>query len=303
MTGKPRPALSPPTALARAGLAALGFVVVLIAVAALGRFVLDPALPGWAAQLIRAALVGALVTGGIIFLCRREGRALSGIGLTPLRGAWRPFLLGAGFWLALAAVGLLAGLGTGAFRLVLTAPDPALLGVLALQIVIVFLYEALPEEAAFRGYALSNLMDALGAWAGVAIQALLFMLAGFAIVALMGLLGFEPGWAITLDRAILLLTFGATLALFRLWTGSLWAAIGFHLAFQTVMQLFFAGRLIGLQPASPADAETASVFLWFFAIVIGGVIALTGLFVDKRRRDAGWRKPPRISPGRGGQAT
>ncbi len=298
MTGTDRPALSPRTALARAGLVALGFVIVLIAVTALGRFALDPVLPGWAAQLIRAALVGALVTGGIVLLCRREGRTLSGIGLTPLAGAWKPFLLGAGFWLALAAVGLIAGLGTGAFSLVFTAPDPALLGALALQIVIVFLYEALPEETAFRGYALSNLMDAVGTWAGVAIQAIVFMLAGFAIVALMGLLGFEPGWAITLDRAILLLTFGVTLALFRLWTGSLWAAIGFHLAFQTVMQLFFAGRLIGLQPASPADAETAAIILWFFAIVIGGVIALTGLFVDKRRREAGWRKPPRISPSR-----
>jgi uncharacterized protein len=303
MTGTDRPALSPSTALARTGLVALGFVIVLIAVTALGRFTLDPALPGWAAQLIRAALAGALITGGIVLLCRSEGRTLGSLGLTPLRGAWKPFLLGAGFWLALAAVGLLAGLGTGAFSLIFTAPDPALLGALALQIVIVFLYEALPEETAFRGYALSNLMDAVGTWAGVAIQAVVFMLAGFAIVTLMGVLGFEPGWAITLDRAILLLTFGVTLALFRLWTGSLWAAIGFHLAFQTVIQLFFAGRLIGLQPASPADAETASIILWFFAIVIGGVIALTGLFVDKRRREAGWRKPPRISPKRGGQAT
>src|SRR5690606_40031821 len=57
---------------------------------------------------------------------------------------------------------------------------------------------------------------------------------------------------------------------------SLWGSIGFHWAFQTVMGLLGLGRLIVLR--IPREGlESAGVMLWFFAIVLGGVVALVGL--------------------------
>jgi membrane protease YdiL (CAAX protease family) len=291
-------------ALGRAALAAGLFALLLALLGAAFAALADQGLRGPALQLGRAALTAAVFAGLVAALCRFiDRRALSSLGLTPLASAWKPFLAGAGFWLGLAAVGVATGLLIGAFELRFTPPTLALAGVLLLQILVVFLYEALPEEMVFRGYILDNLIEGWGLFTGVAVQAVLFMLAAFGVVMLAGLMGMPTDWAIGLDRVILFLSFGTTLALLRLWTGSLWTAIGFHTAFQVVSQLLFQGRLVGVSPESGADVEMMVIFMWLFAIVIGGVIALTGLFMDKRRRETGWRKPPKIGPREDNQAT
>jgi hypothetical protein len=107
------------------------------------------------------------------------------------------------------------------------------------------------------------------------------MLWAFAFVGLLQLLGYGTSWSITTDRVVLFLTFGITLALVRLWTGSLWGSIGYHLAYQTVTQLLVHDRLVVVRTPGDDDLLNAQFFLWIFPVVVGGVLVLVLL----RRRD------------------
>jgi len=106
------------------------------------------------------------------------------------------------------------------------SPGRAILSVLALML-LVLLYEALPEELIFRGYLYRNLATALPNWAAVLGQAALFTLFGIAV-----------GAAGTVDRIALFFAFAGVQGIIRVVTGSIWAPIGFHLAFQTPEQIF-----------------------------------------------------------------
>jgi membrane protease YdiL (CAAX protease family) len=63
-------------------------------------------------------------------------------------------------------------------------------------------------------------------WMAVLGQALLFTAWGFA-----------NGGENSLDRTVLFFSFAIVVGIFRATTGSVWASIGFHLAFQTIAQL------------------------------------------------------------------
>ena len=93
-------------------------------------------------------------------------------------------------------------------------------------IVLVFLYEALPEELVFRGYLFRNLAAAMPTWAVVLVQAVLFTLFGVLI-----------GAAGSLDRVVTFFGFAIVQGLLRAITDTLWVPIGFHLAFQTAEQM------------------------------------------------------------------
>ncbi|MCW6009043.1 CPBP family intramembrane metalloprotease [Micromonospora sp. CPCC 205371] len=99
------------------------------------------------------------------------------------------------------------------------------LSVLAL-VVLVFLYEALPEELIFRGYLYRNLATALPRWAAVLAQAVLFTLFGVAV-----------GAAGSADRVVLFFAFACVQGIIRVVTDTLWVPVGFHLAFQTAEQI------------------------------------------------------------------
>jgi membrane protease YdiL (CAAX protease family) len=105
---------------------------------------------------------------------------------------------------------------------------------------LVLAYEALPEELIFRGYLYRNLATALPPWAAVLGQAVLFTVFGVAV-----------GAATSADRIVLFLAFAVVQGTIRAVTGTLWAPVGFHLAFQTSEQ--FAGphwnRLTADDPA------------------------------------------------------
>lgn len=93
-------------------------------------------------------------------------------------------------------------------------------------IVLVFLYEALPEELVFRGYLFRNLAAAVPVWAVVLVQAVLFTLFGVLI-----------GAAGSVDRVVVFFGFAIVQGLLRAVTDTLWVPIGFHLAFQTAEQI------------------------------------------------------------------
>lgn len=129
------------------------------------------------------------------------------------------YLIPAG--LAVAAITAAGGLTIG----LRGSPAEAVLSVLALA-VLVFLYEALPEELVFRGYLYRNLATALPRWAAVLAQAALFTLFGVA-----------AGAAGSVDRVVLFFAFACVQGIIRAVTDTLWVPVGFHLAFQTAEQL------------------------------------------------------------------
>lgn len=182
----------------------------------------------------RAVLTTVLVVPMVI-LARRliDRRPWSGLGLPPLRTGWRHLLLGMGCWLIPAALGFALCLGFGWVEIELRTSVGGVLRVAALLVVLVFLYEALPEELVFRGYLQRNLLTRVRTWQAVGVQAVLFTLFGFLV-----------GAAPTVDRIATFFVFALVLGVFRAATGDIWAGIGFHVAFQTVVQMFFGGGAV-----------------------------------------------------------
>ncbi|MCY1139431.1 type II CAAX endopeptidase family protein [Actinoplanes sp. Pm04-4] len=93
-------------------------------------------------------------------------------------------------------------------------------------VVLVFLYEALPEEFIFRGYIFRNLAAVLPTWAVVFVQALLFALFGVLV-----------GAAGSVERIVIFFGFAVVQGWLRAVTDTLWVPIGFHLAFQSCEQI------------------------------------------------------------------
>jgi membrane protease YdiL (CAAX protease family) len=148
----------------------------------------------------------------------RRGSPRSALGL---------LLLGAAGYLIPAGVAVAALAATDRLEIGLRGgPAEAVLAVPFL-LLLVFLYEALPEELVFRGYLYRNLATALPRWGTVLAQAALFALFGLAV-----------GAAATADRVVLFFAFAVVQGTLRAVTDTLWVPIGFHLAFQTTEQIF-----------------------------------------------------------------
>ncbi|MGW3896245.1 CPBP family intramembrane glutamic endopeptidase [Micromonospora profundi] len=179
-------------------------------------------------HVVRAVLTTALVVP-LVVAARRllDRRPWAGLGLPSLRAGWRRLLLGMACWLVPAAVGLALCLGLGWVEISLRTSLGDAVRVAALLVVLVFLYEALPEELVFRGYLQHSLATRLPAWQAAVGQAALFTAFGFLV-----------GAARSPDRLLLFFVFALLLGGFRAATGDIWAGIGFHVAFQTVAQLF-----------------------------------------------------------------
>jgi len=281
MTHDPRMGIA-----ARVGIVWGLLVVAWVAAGLIRAEFLAPRLPfdGWRA--VESVVGGALGIAIVIWGCRvLDRRSLASLGLGWTRRDLAAFGIGAGLWTGLAALGLVAGAMAGLFTVTLGPPTWMMVGWILLQIGLVFTYEALPEELALRGYIYTNLAERLPRWVAVLGQAVLFMLWAFALVGLLQALGVGGGWSINLDRTILFLTFGIALALVRLWTGSLWGSIGYHLAFQVGMGLLSLDRLTVVRVPS-SDIGSAGIVLWFFGIVLGGIVAFIALFRKERRAKA-----------------
>ena len=225
---------------------------------------------------VRAVLVCALVVP-VVVLARRslDRRPWEGLRLTSLRVGWRPLVFGMAFWLVAAGAGLATMLALGWASISFGAPSGSLL-LLALYLpVLVFLYEALPEELIFRGYFYRNLADRYARWVAVLAQAVLFTLWGAAI-----------GAAGSVDRVILFFTFSVVLGVLRVITGNLWTSIGFHVVFQWVTQLNSAAVREGFVRIEGQPVLELVVF-WLFPIVLGTIVLVVASVVRGR---AGWRE-------------
>lgn len=234
-------------------------------------------------QLFKAAFTTAVILASVWLLHRRiGGRSWRELGFTrPPHAAWS-FLFGAAYWTMFAATAVAVGVKLGYIDLVLVRPELGDLTVLMTHGAIVFLYEALPEETALRGYIFTDMRRSLGTVAAVLSQSAFFVCIAFAAVVATQLRGGSTSWVIGWDRLILLFTFGTTLALLRLWSGSLWAAIGFHTAYQTAIQLLVADRFPGVTIADGRSMNEVGIFTWLGAIAVGGLIALAAVLSTAR---------------------
>jgi uncharacterized protein len=228
-----------------------------------------------AAHVWRA--VGVFILAVPLVLAARKlldrDASLQPLGLGPLREARRPFLAGMAAWLIPAGIGFALCAAIGWAEVSTDASFGAIvLNVLSL-LVLVFVFEAFPEELIFRGYIFHVLASRWALRTVVVGQALLFTLWGML-----------NGGGISVDRVALFIIFGLILGAIRAITGSVWATIGYHLAFQTVAQLF--GSVGGQFVVSQALGLVA------FGI-LPAMLALPVLRIFYKTRPD-WRRPFKI---------
>lgn len=250
-------------------------LVWLLVVEGLGPF-FGPAYSDRVGHAIRAVLTSALAVP-LVALARRylDRRPWGGLRLTSLRLGWRPLLWGMVFWLVAAGVGLATTLALGWASISFGAPSARVLLLFTYLPLLVFLYEALPEELVFRGYFYRNLADRYARWMAVVAQAALFTLWGIAI-----------GAAGSVERVVLFFTFSIVLGVLRALTNNLWTCIGFHLAFQWVTQFYSAAVRDGFVRVDEGPALELVAF-WFFPIVLGSIVVIAVAAVRGRSR---WRE-------------
>lgn len=134
--------------------------------------------------------------------------------------------LGFGFlcWIVPAAISIcfltVSGLATITLQ---TEPTALIVPFLAL-LVAVFFIEAFPEELV-RGYLCSHLVAAFSPWTALLAQTVLFTLFAF----LIGSLHSTEQW-------LFIPGFGFLLGYFRMLSGNVWFAMGFHCAMMTITQ-------------------------------------------------------------------
>jgi signal transduction histidine kinase len=191
-------------------------------------FSLATALFGAEYGLARHAFAAVLMAVLLVTISAVARRFVEGLPLQPpiSRAGWRDVMLGMAGWLLPAALGIAACLVLGLAEVTALRPVGEIALFAVALLVLVFLYEALPEELVFRGYIYRNLEQLLPGWAAVVAQAGLFTLWGFVL-----------GAAPTPDRLVLFFAFATLLGAIRRITGNIRFGIGFHLAFQTVAQL------------------------------------------------------------------
>jgi uncharacterized protein len=222
-TTPPHAALHPLWRVALVFIAAT-LIAIGIAQTTVALFGQDYSRTGHIARAVAALLLYVpLVVAARRFLDRGQ---LSGLGVAPFPAAWRPLLLGAAAWVVPAAIGCAVVMGLGWSRITLQGSAGALAAVVAVRMVLVLIYEALPEELLFRGYLYHHVATVVPRWLAVVVQAVLFTLWGVL-----------AGAAGTVDRIVLFAGFALVLGIIRARTGTVWTTVGFHLAFQTVAQV------------------------------------------------------------------
>lgn len=226
------------------------------------------------AVLVTQGVVTAVLTVLLVRWAQRRvaGRPLRAIDLPPRRRDGAALMAGAAGWTLFAVAGLWLTVLAGWVEVRAGGVTAGVLGLLLLRAVSVFLFEALPEELVFRGCLLDVLAARLPRWTAVGAQAVLFLLFGFTLVTASGWLGAEGAWQVGWDRVVLFLSFGVVLALCRIVSGSLWASIGFHWAFQSVAQTYSAAGPARLGVSEEAPGTVEVVAFWFLPIVVGGAV-------------------------------
>lgn len=239
-----------------------------------GEFVSTIGAAEWMVHLIQAVVIISIVLP-VLFVIRRHFHMKSV--LLPLTGKSIIHLLfGALFATSLAFIGLAIASMNNWITITEWHFSAEFLLAVALNSCIAFLYEALPEELSMRGmvYDGLRLRLRLPVFFAYVTQIILFLLVPMSVSLLQELVGMDAGNRITLDYMILLLTYGITLQLLRSLTGSLWASIGFHVAYLEVARfVVMPGDRPALLSYTAQDNGLAEIFILYMMIIfVGGII-------------------------------
>lgn len=252
------------------------FVLVLVAAVVilmliLGAVGLRPRLGG--AGLVRPLLVLPAVSGvtaalllvSAALLWATERRTLSTIGLALRRAALPGALLGVlvGTLPVALSVAIFAGLGMASVR-----PAESLAGMMAptaLAALAVTCLLSSFEELLWRGYGLQLLIEGTGRWIAVLVTAVLWALghagnpgANAAGVFYLGLSGVLMAWVV-------------------IRTGSLWFAIGYHVAWNVAAAHLFGLTTSGMNVASSLFRTTLTGPVW----LTGGAFGFEASFITE----------------------
>jgi hypothetical protein len=245
--------------------------------------------------LIAQNILFVLVAVMFVVFIDRGLSPLVELGLRPGAGALRQFLGGALISLVLAVASIAILLAAGAIRFEAAGPDkygPAALAASLAVFLVATLFIGLGEEALFRGYLQRLLGGRYGVVAGLIATSIIFALAH----------------TVTYDRPLPIMgVFMASAVMGYLFviTGSLWASIGLHAAWDFLfLQVFELGKPtieLGSYPlllfSSPRQVAAGGVSLGGWDdLVATALLALTlvALYIYDRRRRAGrknWRRP------------
>jgi uncharacterized protein len=145
-----------------------------------------------------------------------------------------------------------------------------------------FLLAAIAEEFLFRGYAQFTLATGIGFWPAAAVLSALFGLVHLSNI------------GENLFGTLSVVTFGLLLCLFLRRTGTLWCAVGFHLAYNWSQTFFYGVPDSGLTPSHNLFNVTLNGSQWLTggtvgpeASVIGPlVLAVVAILFSLRHREA-----------------
>ncbi len=193
-------------------------------------------------------------------------------GLRPTRQSLPLMGMGGLAYLVPFVVASIVVLGLAAASFELEGTWLELVAQIATVMILVLLFEAVPEELVFRGLIFSALQRLVPLWATVITQAVLFCLFGFMIGAVQ-----------TLDRLVLFALFSLALGVVRASTGSVYPAIGFHLVFQTVTQVALSEQWTALTLHDP-ERWYSDVAYGLAPLIVGPLLVVATMRLSRRRQ-------------------
>ncbi|MDQ0174669.1 CPBP family intramembrane glutamic endopeptidase [Bacillus chungangensis] len=241
---------------------------------------------GYNRQLIQGLVATGLVVPLILYLYQHVYR-LTGVKPKKPVYSWKSgyhFITGVLLAIVLTSLGFMIATSQGWIIIEQWHTPDHWFAALLINSLIAFLFEALPEELALRGMIYDVLRHRFSTWLAVLFQTLLFVCVPIAMALMSGIVGltFEN---VPLAYIILILCFGICLQLLRLWTGSLWTTIGFHIAFLEINRFVIIGSDEEYNPPIVTYHESvlgAGGLITLTMLVIGGIIVSLFILGTKR---------------------
>ncbi|MCE5173487.1 CPBP family intramembrane metalloprotease [Paenibacillus profundus] len=237
-------------------------------------------------NLIQGLVMSGLVVPIILYLYQRLYRMTGIKPKTPIY-SWKRgyhFFTGVLLAIALGAMGFIIASSQGWIVIEKWhAPDQWFVALL-INVLFAVLYEALPEELGLRGLLYDVLRHRFPAWLSVLLQTLLFVSVTTAVALFQAFVGLAPGVSLDVSYIVIIFCFGVGLQLLRLWTGSLWASIGFHLTYLEIMRFVVLPHVYGVPPIiTYQDSIHGLSFLFAIAMMqIGSIIVSLVILSAKR---------------------
>ncbi|MGW0903134.1 CPBP family glutamic-type intramembrane protease [Streptomyces sp. NPDC002853] len=249
---------------------------------------------GRVAQLVAALPVSSVAAVLVGVVLRRSRRTWTSLGFGETAASVRALLTGVGITAGCAA--LVLGAGTAVGLLSWTRPDLSDLATfVAVNGLVAFLLEALPEEITLRGLTWTSLREHRSATAAALGTTLVFLAvpgaASMVAAAIRWLAGSEPlpvriapPGQRTADYLILLFLFGLTLVAARtaLRAAPLWAAIGTHLTFLTVNRITLEGQDRNAGWSAGQAGSDAILLIPLYLLVAAAAFVVCGRLLRRR---------------------